>query len=1110
MNKKIIKLINIFLSIIILSQFILPYYFNSFSYAAGSSEDIYDVILFWGQSNMQGCCTPVIETRYNPKDSSSISDYSARSMIDADILSCLGSINGQYIRNYMAIPQVSNTAFEYVYTENALKEINSSTWALGEDLMVTSSGSLVTTDNTDYKALYSSFGTNMIPEFCRTYYQKTGHKVVVVFAANPGKEIRNFLPYDDADNTVDYSLKICKIYEAIQEKYTSAIKYLNSHNYKIGLQAHVVFQGETDMGSYHTDYEAMFMKLHNYFKGLGIQKGVVVETSMAAGSMLMSQINLFKTQQDSLIANHSDIILGSSFPYDRYVPPQTDYANCNTKITYSSSGSKLSYAEAFQRATLSEDYGGENALHYSSAGLSQVGRDCANNLAAALDSTPPVLSTSYSTTLLTNQNVTATIKANEEIQSVSGWTLSNDKKSLSKIFTANGSEQVTVYDTFGNSSKISVLVANIDKVAPTASVTYSTSESTNQNVTATITANEEIKSVNGWTLSNDSKKLTKVFSANASEQVTVYDLAGNSKSVSVNVSNIDKSAPSATVSYSTTLLTNQDVTATITANKEINPVDGWTLSSDKKTLTKTFPENVSGQVTISDSIGNSANITVQISNIDKVAPNASISYSTSELTNESVIATITSSEELKPLNGWTRSSNGKTFTKTYLSNSTEQITVYDLAGNSAIINLQISNIDNDVPFPSVSYSTTLMTNQDVTAYITSSKELKPVDGWNLSSDQKVLSKTFSENDSSIVTVSDLAGNNNIVYVEVANIDRDAPRTSVRYDITDSTNSDVTVTILASEAIQSLEGWTLSEDHTSLTKTYNQNTTEQVTIYDLAGNSSTADVEISNIDKTAPSVNINYSTTEPTNSDVIVTITSNKALQEVSGWTLSYDNKTLTKVFSSNGTESLELIDMYGNTIQAVNINVSNIDKISPSLDINYSTSQLTNEDVTVTITSDEIINQLESWNISNNRKELTKKYSSNNAETVTIYDISGNSSTVNVNVDNIDKTAPTANITYDTSNGSGFLVTIEANEPLRELEGWSLSNDKKTLSKNYSSSVMENITIYDIVGNPSNLRIYFENKNNDISQDTEAPQATVQYNSKAPTNRFCYCDYYIK
>ncbi len=71
----------------------------------------------------------------------------------------------------------------------------------------------------------------------------------------------------------------------------------------------------------------------------------------------------------------------------------------------------------------------------------------------------------------------------------------------------------------------------------------------------------------------------------------------------------------ASLSYSTHSLTYKTVTATITANKELEPIEGWNLSSDKKTLTKEYAENKEEVVTVKDKDGKTKILTVSIRNI---------------------------------------------------------------------------------------------------------------------------------------------------------------------------------------------------------------------------------------------------------------------------------------------------------------------------------------------------------------------------------------------------------------------------------------------------------------------------------------------------------------
>ena len=81
------------------------------------------------------------------------------------------------------------------------------------------------------------------------------------------------------------------------------------------------------------------------------------------------------------------------------------------------------------------------------------------------------------------------------------------------------------------------------------------------------------------------------------------------------------------------------------------------------------------------------------------------------------------------------------------------------------------------------------------------------------------------------------------------------------------------------------------------------------------------------------VDINYSTKEFTNKDVIVTISSvtNKGIRENSGWTLSSDGTEMTKIFTSNTNEEVVVYD-FGENATSTNINISNIDKTAPKIE----------------------------------------------------------------------------------------------------------------------------------------------------------------------------------
>lgn len=486
----------------------------------------------------------------------------------------------------------------------------------------------------------------------------------------------------------------------------------------------------------------------------------------------------------------------------------------------------------------------------SEASVTIKGGPIANSkfIARINDATPPVLEVGYSITELTNGAVTVTIKANKELKELEGWTLSEDKLTLTKVYTQNKEEKITVEDFAGNNATANIAVNNIDISAPEIELNYTTTVQTNENVTVTIKSNEKLQQLEGWSLSTDGLILTKEYAQNASEEVTVKDLVGNERKIQVQVSNIDTIAPQAEVEYSTTEKTEGTVTVTVKANEKMQQLEGWTLEQDGIALTKVYAQNEQEEIIVKDLAGNETKVTITVNNIDDLtAPQADIQYSTTEATNKNVTVTIVANEKIQKVESWTLSEDELTLTKEYTQNGEEEITIKDLAGNEKIIPIKIENIDKTLPEAQVEYSTTELTNNTVTVKISVNEKVQQLEGWTLDEEGKKLTKTYTKNGEEVVVVKDLAGNEIKVSVSVKNIDTTIPEIQIQYSTTKKTNEKVTVTLTSNEAVQQLEGWTLSSDKQTLTKVYAKNATEEVTVKDLAGNERKVSVKVSNIE-----------------------------------------------------------------------------------------------------------------------------------------------------------------------------------------------------------------------------------------------------------------------
>ena len=112
-----------------------------------------------------------------------------------------------------------------------------------------------------------------------------------------------------------------------------------------------------------------------------------------------------------------------------------------------------------------------------------------------------------------------------------------------------------------------------------------------------------------------------------------------------------------------------------------------------------------------DILGNKTTTVSGAFNFDNKAPEVNVHYSKIEPSNESVEVIIEADEDIRDIDGWSRSGNNfitidsakpnKYLWKTYPSNTTETLTVTDIAGNTKEVNIKIANIDKVKPTLSI-------------------------------------------------------------------------------------------------------------------------------------------------------------------------------------------------------------------------------------------------------------------------------------------------------------------------------------------------------------------------------------------------------------------------
>lgn len=283
------------------------------------------------------------------------------------------------------------------------------------------------------------------------------------------------------------------------------------------------------------------------------------------------------------------------------------------------------------------------------------------------------------------------------------------------------------------SEAIIVANINIDRTKPKVEILYSEKNITNDNVVVTIKANEEVKQIEGWQLQEDKKTLIKEYKNNIVEEIEIQDLSGNKIKEIININQIDREAPIIEISTITNSNTkypqyaNKDKTITalltikdnisisevlkesdikiIVGNEEITPKEKKLEYQKNETKEKIAKLTLKGiekegilkiqilQNTIKDDAGN-VNIKVDKSSnitIDNTKPKGV--YSQNKIEAGKIQAIITANEPIKNLDGWSIENNN-VLKKVFNNNLSYTITIEDLAGNKAEVEINITGATN--------------------------------------------------------------------------------------------------------------------------------------------------------------------------------------------------------------------------------------------------------------------------------------------------------------------------------------------------------------------------------------------------------------------------------
>ena len=367
------------------------------------------------------------------------------------------------------------------------------------------------------------------------------------------------------------------------------------------------------------------------------------------------------------------------------------------------------------------------------------------------------------------------LKENEELK---GWNTKKDGSGDMVTAETVVSEEMTVYPVIGEKADLDVAVSysNVDEAGETIW--------TNQDVTVTLTANEPVQDIEGWTRVSDTV-LTKAYSQNGTYSVTVVSNDNQQKEVTYTVAGIDKQAPNVSVKGEGNGDRFRKITGIAVHDtegvKELKVNDTVTeINSKYKYLTdieKIGVKEGENTAVVVDQAGNEKTVTFHY---DTVAPTFQWIVDNSKLEQSKEVRLETSEEIQLPGEGWSLKGqeNGTyVYVKTFTANWKDKaFTVTDLAGNvSEPQFVEVKRIDNTKPaVVELTQDITDWTKKDVTVTIKTSVDCATPEGWK-KVDKRTFTKVFTASGEYNVTLTSATGVTGDAYVfSITNIDKEAP------------------------------------------------------------------------------------------------------------------------------------------------------------------------------------------------------------------------------------------------------------------------------------------------------------------------------------------------
>jgi hypothetical protein len=391
------------------------------------------------------------------------------------------------------------------------------------------------------------------------------------------------------------------------------------------------------------------------------------------------------------------------------------------------------------------------------------------------------------------------------------------------------------------------------------------------------------------------------------------------------------------------------ITVKFTIDKTLPEVT-YTLGADNKVTVTVAEENIEEVIMTKDDIeiefldlleeegkysvivtDKAGNTVTEEYVFDITGPAVDVTYTPDDgLTDEKVLVTITSNEELQELTGWILSSDKLTLTKEYSENTMETVEVKDLVGNITEVEVAIDYINHTVDYVPTLTIENLITNQ-VKATITSLKQLTISSEWTEIIDGELFyyEKLYAENKTELVDYSYLDDEANTVNGQIkVEIEGFTIEAFVTYDV-DPTTQNVTVYAVIKDEVENLpEGWAKDDEYMAedfrYYKVYTENAPYELVEFVTDNNTYVAIIVVDTIDRDEPvaEADVTYIKENDEKTSVVISVNANEEIIAVEGWSLSEDRKSILKIVTKpvdattdDINDKVTITDLKGNTIE---------------------------------------------------------------------------------------------------------------------------------------------------------------------------------------------------